>query len=185
MRKIVLGMAALALASCGELNSSKSDDGPTTCEQSCQDRGMAVGVNNTIWFLYNQNIAGTPSGAVNKTNIQCPLGGTASITGSASAASNGISTVTLTYTLAACGNSGPTYSITLTGDVKMAGSFKSSESTTVTMSSDTLTIDGTVKSAQQPKVIQSCPVTVSQQVSGSSNTLKGTMCGREFYYSSS
>src|ERR1017187_1540272 len=84
-------------------NNTNSNTQASTCGQTCQDNEVGYALDATIWLLWNENFAGQPSGAQNKT-VNCPLGGTAQISGTTGVGSNGIDTVHLTLNLQNCSN---------------------------------------------------------------------------------
>lgn len=153
----------------------------STCDVGCQDEVVGYAIDNTMWLLWNENFAGEPSGSQNR-NVNCPLGGTAQITGTTGVASNGINTVHLTATLAACENSNSTYSLAFTGVLTWDGSFSSTTANAVTLRSSELTIVGSVKLYDQPTVSETCGValtdTYNKAQSSSTIWLNGELCGR-------
>jgi len=152
---------------------------PATCGQKCQDYLVAHGLNDTIWFLWNQLIAGRKSG-MQDTSGMCPLGGSAHITGT-TGVSNGLDTADVVFELAACGKSNSMYSLTFTGEVSMVGSFmSSSDFTAMTFSSPSLDVSGGLDYLNDPAIDEACPVSFAQDGSGKSGTLSGRVCGREF-----
>src|SRR5450432_2990865 len=122
-------------------NENVADANIARCDQVCQDNRVGFAIDNAGWLLYNENIAGSPSGGVNKT-APCPLGGTAAITGTATFANNGVETTQLTYMLTACGVSASSYTLTLGGTFQMNGTFTSNQQNDITFSSGTLSIAG-------------------------------------------
>jgi hypothetical protein len=158
-----------------------------TCDQTCQDYLTALGVKQTIDLLFNQNIAGKPGGAINVTG-DCPLGGTATITGTIDTTTDGTSTLHLVFMLDGCKNSGSLYSFTLTGTAKEDGTFNGgtrggSKFSAVTLKATSLVIEGTLKYSylDDPDVQETCPISVTDQQSGSDKgTLDGAVCGREY-----
>ena len=142
----------------GSTTTGGTSGGGTTavCGQTCQDATVGFALDNTIWLIYNESIAGSASGAVNKV-APCPLGGTAVISGTTTVASNGIDSVNLTYDLSACGNSSSTYSLTYTGNVTMYGTFATNENNAITFSSNTLTVAGKIQEYDNPSIKKLAP----------------------------
>lgn len=198
----ILGMALIAgSAWAGCINTSVGDSGagggggttvngaggsqsvymPPRCGQTCQDYLVGLALDDTIWLLYNQNVAGMPAGANDK-SATCPLGGTAHITGTTAVASNGITTLHLVFDLSSCANSGSLFSLTFTGSVSMDGTFQNAATkfTSVTFSASSLQTTGSLKFYDDPSIGETCAVAETQQDSSSSETIDGRVCGREF-----
>lgn len=154
---------------------------PPRCGQTCQDYLVGLALDDTVWLLYNQNIAGMPAGANDK-SATCPLGGTAHITGTTAVASNGITTLHLVFDLSSCQNSGSLFSLTFTGSVSMDGTFQNAATkfTSVTFSASSLQATGSLKIYDDPAIGETCDVAETQQDSSGSGTIDGRVCGREF-----
>lgn len=169
----------------GSSNSSGSgaegggSSAPPTCGQACQDYLVAHALNEQIWFLWNQNLAGHPAGMQDK-SASCALGGTAHIAGTNSVGSNGIDTAEMMFALDACEHSGMFDSLTFTGEVTMEGSFQSSDNfAALTFDSSSLVVTGVLDYLDDPSVEQTCPVTFAQDGT-EDGTLVGQVCGRHF-----
>ena len=153
---------------------------PPTCGQTCQDYLVAHGVNNTVWFLWNQLVAGRPSGTKDATGA-CPLGGSVHITGITSVSDDGINTADVVFALQGCSNSEAAYSLTFTGEVMMEGSFRSDTNfMAMTFTSSSLEASGTLDYYDDPQIRETCEVTFAQNGTGESGTLVGRICGRQF-----
>lgn len=153
---------------------------PPRCDQTCQDYLVASGLDDTIWFLWNQKLAGHPSGTQD-TSGSCPLGGTAHITGTDSVSSNGITTATMTFALAGCAHSASWYDLVFTGSVTMDGSFDGSTNyAAVTFDAPGLTTSGALEYFDNPSVTETCDVAFAQQGIGDGGSLDGRVCGRSF-----
>jgi hypothetical protein len=153
---------------------------PPTCGQTCQDYVVAHGVNHTAWFLWNQLVAGRPSGTKNTTGT-CPLGGSVQITGTTGVSDNGINTADVVFALQGCSNSDAIYSLTFTGEVTMEGSFRSnSDFMAMTFTSPSLGASGALDVYDDPEIDETCEVTFAQNGTGESGTLVGRVCGRQF-----
>ena len=151
---------------------------PPKCDQGCQDFLVGFALDDTLWFLWNQKLAGHPVG-VQDIMGACPLGGTAHITGMDGAA-NGTTTTDIQFALEACENSNEQYHLTFSGTVSMEGSFDSDTFTAETFSAPGLAVSGDLKWRDKPTLDQSCDVIVNQRGSGDSAKLTGTVCGRDF-----
>jgi hypothetical protein len=110
-------------------------------------KDVAWGIMTGLADIYNQNIAGTPSGAIDVT-ANGPFGGTVHITGTTSySESNGIQTVHLLYDMSNCRVSSTSSSsdlnvdLTLNGVLSEDGSWSASY-VSVSYSSDALAVDG-------------------------------------------
>jgi hypothetical protein len=137
-------------------------------------------LNNTVWFLWNQLVAGRPSGTKN-TAGSCPLGGSVAITGTTSVADNGINTADVVFALEGCTNSNAVMSLTFTGEVTMEGSFRSdTDFMAMTFTSPSLQASGTLDYYDDPEIAETCDVTFAQNGTGESGTLNGRICGRQF-----
>jgi hypothetical protein len=160
---------------------------PNTLTQAQVDGATVWALLNSIVDFYNQNLAGRPVGSQNVT-ADCPGGGTVTITGSSGySSSNAITTSNLTYAMSGCQTSqisadGNTVAaIATTGTVTETGSwnipdYKSGKY----QSTGSLIMTGTVNvTGFAPATInQSCNVGLTHNISGSTNTLTGTICDR-------
>jgi len=179
----LLLLACMVAWSCsGTSNdSTNSNTQSSTCGQACQDNEVGYGLDKTIWVLWNENFAGQPSGAQNKT-VNCPLGGTAQISGTTGVASNGIDTVHLTLVLQDCANLNTGYSLTFSGTVSWDGSFNGSVGNTLTFKSASLVISGDITLYDKPAVDETCAVSLTDSYDKNSTTqsawLEGVICGR-------
>ncbi len=151
------------------------------CSQTCQDNEVGYGLDNTIWALWNENFAGQPSGAQNK-SVNCPLGGTAQITGTTGVASNGIDTVHLTLVLQNCAYSNTGFSLAFTGTVTWDGSFNGSVGNTLTFKSASLVISGDITLYNKPTVDETCAASLTDSYNQNASTqpswLNGAICER-------
>lgn len=174
--------SACAIASllCAALAGCESDDG---CDRLCEDNYLAYGILDTVGFLWNQNLAGQPTGAQDAT-ADCSLGGTAHITGTTSVDdSSGINSVDLLFDLSGCGHSGSGYDLELTGVLHWHGTFSPSGFTAMTTSSDELAFDGAVGASTEIDVGDTCEINLSVQGDDSGNTtVDGEICDRSVGY---
>lgn len=156
-----------------------------TCDQACQDAIVAYAIDDTIWLLNNEDLAGIPVGNQDKT-AACPLGGTVHITGTTGASSStAIETLSLTFDLQACAHSNTTYSLAFTGKLSATGTFSTDHTgpNAVTFASSSLTITGKVQPSGVAAVAvsETCPVSLTdayRQVAGETGWLNGEICGR-------
>ena len=157
---------------------------PPSCGQECQDYLVSWALNDTIWFLWNQKLAGRPVGPQD-TSGACPLGGNVHITGFDAVADNGITTADVVFDLDACENSNEVYSLTFTGAVRLEGSFDTAtEFAAVTFSSTDLEISGGLEYLDDPAIDESCAANITQEGMNDGFELTGRLCGRDFDESS-
>jgi hypothetical protein len=165
-----------------------SNDDPVGggCDQICQDQMTSWSVTSTVWFLYNQNFAGSPVGGQDRSG-SCPHGGTFHITGSTGYDQyNNIGTVHLVYDLSGCRNVSTTsdlsVDVTHTGLVQQDGTFTGGgPSIAITYQSSPLTFDGEIFGAWSSEgtlVSDVCPVSLSE----TSSSTTGTICSRSAAY---
>jgi hypothetical protein len=150
------------------------------CDQACQDNNVGYALYDVGWLLYNQNVAGMPAGAVNKT-AACPLGGTVVVTGTVAVASNGVDTTELQFSTTSCGVSAASYSLTLSGVLQMSGTFTPKSQDDISFSSSNLSIAGQVKLLDDPHVSETCAVSLTDTWNYQPSDigwLNGTVCGR-------
>jgi hypothetical protein len=151
-----------------------------SCGQACQDYLVSYGLNDTMWFLWNQLVAGRPSGTKDESGA-CPLGGSVHITGTTSVSDNGIDVVDVAFALTSCENADNVYSLSYTGTVTMQGTFDSnSDVLAITFSSSSLVATGTLHYYDDPIIDDACPVNFAQSGAGDDWTLVGKVCGRSF-----
>jgi len=170
----LLAVAALLAASGCASDSSDSSSTPT-CNQECVDDWTGYGIVETLRVLYNGHVAGnSPDFNV---PVNCGLGGTVTITGSASTDVLGTTSLDLNYAMLTCVSSdGANFSLTFTGAIDQDGTFNEIFGTDArTYASASLTMSGT---ANGEDVAQTCGVNISQTESG----LTGILCGRSFAY---
>lgn len=137
--------------------------------------GMMTGLSD----IYNQNIAGTPSGAIDIT-ASGPFGGTVHITGTTSYdQSNGIQTVHLQYDMSQCRVSSTSSSsdlnvdLTLNGVISEDGSW-SSTYVSVSYGSDALGVNGaSQRGTKERKVNETTTFKANRTSSGISAELFG------------
>jgi hypothetical protein len=153
---------------------------PPQCGQVCQDANVAYAIDNAMWLLHDQNVAGKPAGALNVTGA-CPLGGNVAITGTVTVASNGVEGLQLAFAMTQCGVSGSTYSLVFDGTVQANGTFTNNVQNDVTFSAAGLTLSGPLMLLDNPTVSETCPVSITDTwnfTPGETGWLNGQVCGR-------
>lgn len=121
---LVLGFT---LINCTEEETPTEIPAPV-CDQACKDEHLAYGFVDVLWFIWNQNIAGQPTGTKDFTVVG-PQGGTAHVTGTTEVANNGINTLHLTLKLTNCKGIKEKYNFTFNGTVTADGTFSDTYST--------------------------------------------------------
>ena len=182
MKKYIFLILLAALSSpfyfaCNEPTPTTPTPPTYTCDQECQDGHVAYGFVDCFWFIWNQHIAGQPSGQKDLT-VNGPHGGTIHIYGTTAVSNNGINTVHLTYDMTNCKSMNQHYNLTFTGSMSCDGTFSSSY-TAMGYTCDSLIYSGTVCEKTNTQVSGFCPVTIAEETNG----LSGTICGRSFAYS--
>lgn len=130
--------------------------------------------------IYNQNIAGYPEGAVDKT-VSGPLGGDVHITGSTTASSSTTTTdllFTLTNVPYVYRNGDWTVTLTLTGDVTYNGSF-SGVYKSINHQSTNLSVNGTVAYKQTTRNMN---MTGSVSINRNNSTVTALIFGHAVTY---
>lgn len=183
-RGLVVALCGLVVTGCVGTADDSSESSPSTastCNQSCQDNVVGYALDETLWLLWNEQLAGRPSGNQDTTAI-CPLRGTAHITGTTGVATNGINTANLTFELSDCSNSNSSYSLSFSGTVTWNGTFSSTSANAISFRSNSLTLAGTVKRNDSPTVSETCAValtdTYDKSTPGQRGWLDGELCGR-------
>lgn len=172
LRKVAILITVIMLSSysCG------SPSEPETLSQEAQDAFVAYGFVHTFWFIWNQYIAGTPSGPRDMT-VPGPQGGTVHLYGT-TGVSGDINTSNLTLDMTDCKNSNVNYDLTFTGSISCVGSFSPSQ-TTMGYNSDMLSYSGTVDDDDSNTAVEDAG---SIAITETQNGLSGTICGRSFAY---
>lgn len=153
---------------------------PPKCEQGCQDYLVAWSLDATLWFIWNQKVAGHPSGPQDITGA-CPLGGTVHITGSDSATADGTTTTDIQFVLDGCEYSQKVFDLTFTGTVSMEGSFNGNTGFGAEVfTASGLQAKGVIHYIDDPAIDDSCDLTMAQDGSGDGSSLVGKICGRAF-----
>ncbi len=157
-----------------------ASEAPSRCDQACEDDEVGYAVDNAGWLLYDQDVAGQPSGNITR-SAACPLSGTVNITGTVSVADNGVTSVDLTLNLMGCGVSAANYVLTFTGSLGMSGTFTSMTQNDVTFRASGLTLSGELEVLDDPSVNETCDVSVTDTWNHDPNDtawLNGRVCGR-------
>ncbi len=191
---VLMGISAalliLIMAGCGSSGSSGGSSSTSkTISQTQIDSDTVWGTGWMITDIYNQHLAGKPSGSQNYQSVSCPLGGTVTITGTTSVSnSNGINNVDLYYTLSNCRDSkigSNTIALTITGTVEETGSFggftNSGYESLSFRSTGNLSIAGTDTNPQYTTAVINEQCTYAETIysaDGTSGTTSGAICGR-------
>jgi hypothetical protein len=184
MRVLVSQVGVLAFAvACGGGGSGAGDASTPACDQACADGVALVALRETMKLAYNDTLQGKPTGAQDAM-WNCPLGGTAHISGTAtSTADQGTTNVNLTYVFTACASSEidsdptQTFQMSLDGTVTENGAIavQPSSTTALLIDSDAMTFTGTVYAPPQPYDEKACAVELGQN----GNNLSGKLCTRD------
>jgi len=167
---------SFTLINCTEEDTPTETPAPV-CDQACQDEHLAYGLVDVFWFVWNQNIAGQPTGTKDFT-VTGPQGGTVHVTGTTQVASNGINTLHLLLQFTSCKGIKEKYNLTFNGSVTADGTF-SDTYRAITYASQQLGYNGTVGTDDWvTKVNGFCETTINQTFT----TVAGTFCGRTFSY---
>ncbi len=136
---------------------------------------------NSIWTIHNLYIAGTPGGAKDIPDADCPNGGTVSITGTASV-SGGMELRDLTYTFDNCVCAEQDGTVTfVNGSCRQNGSWKLDEyqqlaySGTSTMYMRSLNVGG----QEYDRDYVDCEFSISEQMWYGDWSYSGFWCGEE------
>jgi hypothetical protein len=169
---LILILSSVIYMSCKEDTATSPS---SSCDQNCKDENTAYGVTHVFYFIWNQNIAGQPSGAKDFT-VNGPQGGSIHVTGS-TAFSNEINTCHLVFDMTSCKGMDEYYSLTFTGVVSIDGTFSSTYKA-LGFTSSSLKFQGTVGKDINAPVNETCEIAINETTSH----LSGTICGREFSY---
>ncbi|HEY8042433.1 MAG TPA: hypothetical protein VIF15_21675 [Polyangiaceae bacterium] len=148
-----------------------------TCDQTCLDSAAGFAVIDLVDALYNQSIAGKPSGVQN-VNTPCPLGGTAVITGSDSVdTTHNLTSVNLQYAMTSCQVSANGTQLTVNGTIAEVGSFDTSNNTSLNYSSTGATLLGSYAGTaiNDPACVLHLEYNTSLKPQ-----VTGVVCGRSF-----
>lgn len=195
--KALLACAASAGPALG-CGASKAVTPPPPCDQTCKDNIAMRAIRETMRWVYNQELPGSPVGDQDA-SAQCLMQGTTAIFGDAgSNPVQGVTRVDLTYVFDGCFYSPAknathdrNYAMTLNGTVTEQGilSVQPSTTTSLVIRSMAITLAGTV---DDPPVAytdadagdsDAGPVTCELDMGQNGNMMSGTICQREASYS--
>jgi hypothetical protein len=187
MKRVASMVVIASLVACAG-GGAGSAPKPPPCDAACQDGVALLSLRDAIKLVYNLTLQSHPVGpqdAMLPTPPGCQLGGTASVSGTATSnADQGTTTVNLTYVFAQCGypqtDSDPTqtFHLTLNGTITEVGTIAVQPSTTTALefTSASFSLDGTVYDGPPlPYVQNGCALRLVQN----GNNLTGTFCGRD------
>ena len=170
----------VALSAYGE--KSQNNASAASCNQSCQDNATGAATIGLLSFAYNQNLAGKAVGKQDLT-ANCPLGGTAHITGTNGYdSSTGIITMDLAFDLAACVAADSGYTLSFDGVVNQSGTLEQQGQISVAYSGSSFSFNGTI---QGEAVSESGCNLALQEMRDSNDTnyrVNGLLCGRAVSY---
>lgn len=136
---------------------------------------VAFGVLDTLSFLYNQNVIGTPEGPKD-ISAACLKQGRSRLTGT-SVDEGTLTDLDLTYQFQGCGTSGDNYDLVLDGEAVWAGTFRTTGYAAWSTTADGFTAAG---EAGGEAVSDTCTLAVTVTgVDGGARTARGTWCGRD------
>jgi hypothetical protein len=192
VKAIVVFAAACGPAlGCG---ATKAVAPPTPCDQTCKDNIAMRAIRETMRWVYNQELPGSPVGAQDASAL-CLMNGTTSIYGDAGAnPQQGATWVDLTYVFDGCFYSPAknathdrNYAMTLSGTVTEHGilSVQPSTTTSLVIESMALTLVGTVDDppvaytdADAGAAEDAGAVVCALDMAQNGNMVSGTICGR-------
>ncbi len=185
MKRVASMVVIASLVACGGSRGGSSTTPP--CDTACQDGVALLSLRDAIKLVYNLTLQGRPVGPQEEMLPKpgCPLGGTASVSGTASSnADQGTTTVNLTYVFKQCGysqiDSDPTQTFTLTldGTVTEVGTIavQPSSTTALEFTSAAFSFNGTVYDGPPlPYVHTGCALQLGQD----GNNLSGIVCDHD------
>ena len=159
---------------------------PSTLSQAQIDGDTSWALLSGVVDVYNQNVAGRNSGAQDVT-ASCPVGGTVRVTGTVGVDSaSSVTTVNLSYAMTNCrmSSASATASVRVTlainGTIVETGSWHLPTYKSANYQSTGLVLSGTDDwtGYVEGKMSETCDIAFSHDISGSGNTVDGTICGR-------
>ncbi len=161
-------------------STGSSQSGKCTYTDELTKNDLTWGIMDAVKDIYNQNVA-FQSSIVNKT-VNCPVGGTVKITGTATS-NSGSTTVNLKYEMAGCkvmsvsSDKSLQTSLTMNGTINEKG-FWNSTSKSLSYSAAPLSYAGTLTRTNCGTVTinETCEVNISKTDSGTT----GYLCGSAF-----
>lgn len=162
--------------------------------QARQDAEVALGITQAIDRLFLTGLAALPPGAVDVV-LSCTAGGTVHAVGSASRRSDGfLASRDLRYGFSACRFNAVTaalFRLELSGELHESGTYSESdgvwsvssayESTQLSVTASGLGVPAAGAAPVPFAVTEICPVTLAQVMTGSTGSLKGSLCGRSIH----
>jgi hypothetical protein len=146
----------------------------SSCDQTCQDFNAALAITSAVSFIYDQNVAGKNTGA-QVFDVACPTGGRVKIAGTTALdATHDITSVHLTFEMAACRSVGSNYDVTMTGKLTNDGTF-SATTNALTYAGVGMDLVGQAGGGVA-KLVGVCDVAITR----SSDSESGSLCGRSF-----
>lgn len=152
------------------------------CDEKCRDDVGVRSVRETMKLVFNLTLQGKPVGPQDQT-MDCPLGGTAHVFGTATSnADQGSTFVSLTYELRECAYTqeddepDEAYTVVTTGTLTQEGTLavQPSATTALRIDSPKVTVRGMIYDPSVPYEAVDCPLRLLQNGS----LLGGTLCGR-------
>jgi hypothetical protein len=182
MKRVASMVVIASLVACG---GSKGGSSTTPdCDAGCRDGLALLALRDAMKLVYNLTLATHPVGPQSGMT-SCPLGGTASVSGTATSnADQGTTMVNLTYVFTQCGyseiDSDPTqtFDLTLDGTVTEVGTIavQPSSTTALEFTSSSFGFDGSVYDGPPiPFVYKGCALKLGQN----GNNLSGMFCGHD------
>lgn len=168
--RVALAFTFLAAAASCESEPASEE----SCDETCRAANLGIAVDQQITALYNANVAGGPT-SVN-VSATCALGGTAQITGGASTAGNGITTVLLDFVTSTCRGPGGNLDVILDGTLRWDGTFDA-DSESYTISGTGIDFGGEL--FEEVLAESGCDVNVARN-SGAQVPFAGIICGVSF-----
>lgn len=163
----------------------------TSCEEEdVSDENMYTNVSRSITScisdIYNQNLAGNPTGSVNIT-AEGPLGGTVILSGSGSLSDNGLMVLDFSYELQNVKyiyvSQYYTTEITLTGTLTEKGSFKNEDYfKSVSYKSSNMHINGSIYYTQNNKMTRDINLSGDISINAGWSTTNSIICGYTVSY---
>jgi hypothetical protein len=172
--------AAVALSLVAGCSSSASDELPPTCSLHCEAATAVRAVRETMKLVFNLSLQGNPVGEQDET-VACPDGGSAHLTGQASADSErGTTKVGLAYDFQDCryeqlsSHPSSSYALSITGRVQQSGVLAGPAQTTtaLVLESEILTLQGTLYDPPLEYHAEECVLSVIQE----GDRVSGTLC---------
>ncbi len=153
---------------------------PPSCDQECQDYLVSRALYDTVWFIWNQNLVGVPVGVQDFT-ADCPLGGSAHVTGMNDVTTNGDNTVDMLYDLTNCENLDDVYSLTFSGEITVDGSWNSNtDFAAVSYAATGMLASGSLDYYDQPAIDDTCDMDFVHEGGGDTWKMVGRRCDRAF-----